>query len=681
MRTPNLTVNQLSTTEQNMTALSYGGGWVHVFRPTLILDVRGGTSGRDFNQVNDHKSGLAPMKTLGYSDIDRFQGLNLSFENTWSGAGVSGPSSRQNPTWNLGINLTHVRGNHNLKTGFQWIALERVQIGQSQGYTFWDVVTGDPQQPGKQGMSLASALLGLPSRFSGTLPEYGKVAFAIGAWSGYFQDEWRVSPRVTVNVGMRFDATTRPKSNQLGKMAGIDLATGYWLIGYEKWPEPCNVTHQAPCIPGNGIQDVPFGDKVKLKEPDFIPKPVWDNWGPRASVAWKADANTVVRAGYGLTWDSLSAKTQYPQHNYENRWPMVGGFSGNANGIGEATTYIKDLQGKFPGVLPEASPWNATGWMNDPERKDGYAQQWNVEIQRQLTQSMMLSAAYVGSVNGRLDYAGLANTALTPGAGTPAEVNARRKVPWAGGEFRYSSSIGTSNYNSLQVKFERRFSRGLLSMVSYTWSKSIDDTSGWFNAEEGTGGGRQEYWKPKSNRGVSGFDVPHILSWYTVYDLPAGHGKRWLQRGPASWVLGNWQANYIITARSGQVYSLAVNGDVANIGSGTVSYARPNIVGNPKLDNPSVKQCTYNVSAFAVPSLTYGNLGRNSFRGERVVNLDASLYKSIPLGETRELSLRIESFNTANLMTWGLPNRIDQRFEPRQNHQHYNNSQTTAARA
>ncbi len=657
MVTENQSVGQNSTTRQPMTALSYGGGWIHVFRPTLILDVRGGTSGRDFDQFSDHMAGLEPMKKLGYSDIDRFQGLTLSMQSTWTGAGIGGPQVRSNPTWNIGSNLSWLKGNHNLKTGFQWISFERLQINQGQDYSFRDDVTGHPQLPGTTGASLASALLGLPSRFSGTLPEAGKVNFALGAMSTYFQDEWKVRPDLTINAGIRFDYTTRPTVNQLGPMAGIDLATGYWLIGAKTMPAPCNETNQAPCIPGNGLQDVPFGDKVKLADHTvFVPKPLWDNWGPRASVAWRMNSRTVLRAGYGLVWDALTAKTQYPQHNLEWRWPSTQGFSGVANATGEEPRFIKDLQGKFPGVLPEATPWTATGWMNDPERKNGYSQQWNFEIQRQMTDSLMLSVAYVGSSNGRLEYSGLANMAKTPGPGTPAEVAARRAVPYMGGEFRYSQSIGSSNYNSLQVKADRRFANGFQTLVSYTWSKSIDNTSGWFNAEEGQGNGNQNFLDPDSNRGVSSFDVTHFLSWFTVYELPAGRGKRWLRSGPASWILGDWQVNWILTARSGQVYGLTVNGDIANVGTGGINYGRPNLIGNP---NPATRTdaAYFDKSAFAIPKFEFGNLGRNAFRGEPVVGLDTSVFKMIPIGESRQLQLRFESFNTCNIMVWGIPGR------------------------
>src|SRR5262249_13863205 len=151
-----------------------------------------------------------------------------------------------------------------------------------------------------------------------------------------------------------------------------------------------------------------------------------------------------------------------------------------------------------------------------------------------------------------------------------------------------SRRTGFAHYNALEARFLRRFSGGLHTLASYTWSKSTDVTSGYFNgAENGPGGGStvQNFFDPNSARGLSSYDISHFFSWATVYELPAGRGKRWFQSGPASWFLGNWQANYIFQARSGQPYNLQITGDVANLrGSapgGPGTYARPNLIADP----------------------------------------------------------------------------------------------------
>jgi hypothetical protein len=272
----------------------------------------------------------------------------------------------------------------------------------------------------------------------------------------------------------------------------------------------------------------------------------------------------------------------------------------------------------------------------------------------------MLSVGYVGSVNRRLEYTGLGNQA-PPGPGSADQVNARRPMPYMWGGFFYSDSIGKSNYNSLQLKAQRRMAAGLHMLISYTWSKSIDTgTSGWFGAENGPGGSSavQDYNHPEANRSVSSYNIPHFVSMYTVYELPFGRGKRWISSGPGSWIVGNWQINNVLQARSGQPYNLNVNGDVANTGNdvGWWNYARPNLVGNA---NPIPAHPTsdrwYNPAAFSTPQFTYGNFGRNVLYSDHVFNMDFSVFKTIPFHETHRIELRAEAFNIFNIINFAAP--------------------------
>ncbi len=156
-----------------------------------------------------------------------------------------------------------------------------------------------------------------------------------------------------------------------------------------------------------------------------------------------------------------------------------------------------------------------------------------------------------------------------------------------------------SEYRALQLRLQRRFSGDIASNLSYTWSKSEDTSSGWFNVENGIGGGAggvQNYWDIDSNRGRSGYDIPHLLTWSTVWELPFGRGKRWLNEGMTSYILGNWQLNWMLLTRSGQPFTPTVGGDPANIGQN--NYARPNLVGDPNVDDPSPERW-FNVAAFA----------------------------------------------------------------------------------
>jgi hypothetical protein len=176
----------------------------------------------------------------------------------------------------------------------------------------------------------------------------------------------------------------------------------------------------------------------------------------------------------------------------------------------------------------------------------------------------------------------------------------------------------------------------------------------------------QNYFTPSLNYGPSAYNIPHLLVWSTVYDFPFGRGRQWLNKGPASWVLGNWQAEYVFLARSGQPFNLVVNGDIANISGngGTLSgYGRPNLVGNPNsactANGASVAvgtvNCFYNPAAFVSPSFSFGNLGRDTLRDEPFYNMDFSLIKNIPLRESLGFQLRFEAFNVFNFQILGTP--------------------------
>ena len=641
-----------------MNARNFGGGIVHLFSPSLMLDVRGGFASRPFTLTTYSQTPLSAATALGFTGLDQFQAETVTLAAPWGSAGVGTSQPRGNPVWSLSPNLSWIHGNHSIKTGFQWIDVNRLQISPGLTYTFADDATAHPQLPGKSGASLASALLGLPASYSGTQAAASKIDFDIPVWGAYVQDEWKVTPRLTVTVGLRFDHVNHVDLHA-GMNNGPNLATGNWEIGAATLPPSCNQAGIAPCIPGNGLPDVPFSNYIVLaSDKDRWRHPEWDEFGPRISFAWRINEKTVLRTGYGLFFDALPAQSQTYQNSL-NQWPYSAGFSNTANVIGSPLVYIQALQGQFPKPLPSPSPWTVSPtYYSAPDRKDARSHQWNLEIQHQVAENMMVSAAYVGSTNRKVDVNGLANTALTPGPGTAAQVNARKPYPYMG-VFYYDNSIGSGNYNAFEGKLERRLSAGLHSLVSYTWSKAIDTgSSGWYSAENGPGGSSafQNYYDLNGSRSVSSYDIPHFLSVATTYELPFGHGKGFLNHGPQAWILGNWDTNIIAQLRSGQPFNLAVPGDVANIGNNSTRlYARPNLVGDPYLSNPTDAQW-FNTAAFAIPSFSYGNFGRNVLRGSSVKTVDFSIFKKFPLGaETRHAEFRAEAFNVLNIQNYSAP--------------------------
>ena len=693
---------------------NYGGGWTHVFSPNLILDVRAGYAGRpgvDAGQQNTHPAGTGPMEQLGFKDIDKYGGMLVTLATAeWTNGGnnsfgIRGPAPRGNPNWSVTPNLIWLKGRHNLKLGFWYIEAKRIQENTFQTYVFDPEQTRNPAAAsGTTGLSLASALLGFPNNFQGQLPvtNGGPVRFKYAAWAAYAQDEWKLAPNLTLSLGLRYDYLTQPRTTDGRLWNALDLPNKRWVIGAEEMPPLCSVAGSAPCIPDAFRSDPHFGNVVVAGEKFFAPGPVKDNWGPRVGIAWAVTPRTVVRAGYGLYWDAVPARSQYAQNDLELAvWPGTTAFAGNVNSTANfadgAQRLITDIQGNFPTPLPTTNPWTpANTFGDDPDFKDGYSNQWHLEVQRELTSDMTFSVAYVGSKNGRLPYTGFANAAsqASPAPGSDpaklAAIDALRPMPWVSANISYTQSIGYSNYNALQARLQRRFSGGLQSLLSYTWGKSIDVSSGYFNVENGPGGGStvQNYYDQGTARGVSGYDITHFVSWATVYELPAGRGKRWFQSGPGSWFLGNWQLNYILQARSGQPYNLQVNGDIANL-RGTApnapgTYGRPNMIADPFVAGPvaanpdpgcqrTISQggraadrvrtdvTWFNPCAFTVPGLLgvpsgFGNLGRNPFRGPAVFNMDTSMFKSFPLPrEGWNLQLRFEAFNVFNVQNYDVP--------------------------
>jgi len=647
-------------------ALNIGVGWTHVFTSSLLLENRVGRAQRPFTRDQLDTHGIAPMLALGFKSPG---GTLISLAAPFGGGvltanpGEQTANTIESPVTSFSHGLTWIHRGHQFKVGFEYFKQGNDSDSPPYGgYEFADSTTGHPEQVGTTGSSLASALLGLPAQLNNTTTL--SIHNRVSTWASYFQDQWKLRRNLTLTYGLRFDHR-RPFGPSSGTLDAGPNSDGHWWIGADKLPPPCSQTGVSPCIPGNGtLASIPNGDKIQLSPYGraWGPAPEWDDWGPRLGIAWEATPKMVVRGGYGIVYDPLTGIEQ-DWKGLSNFWPATGSGFTNAptNQLGQPLTTVEQTFSTVGTRLPDPSPWNQTSWFMDPHHQDARSQQWNVEIQRQMGANLAASVGYVGSKNDRLDLTGLFNTAQTPGPGTPAQVNARRPFPWYNVTPFFGTSHGTGNYNALQVKLDRKFASSFQYLVSYTWSKSIDTgSSGWFDVENGPGGGAfsgfQNYYDPNGSRSVSSYDIPHFLSMSGVWDLPFGRGKRYLSQGIASQVLGNWQLNGIVQLRSGQPYNLAVTGDVANIGNtlSFVNYARPNIIGDPTPAHRTVNEW-FNPSAFAVPSFSYGDFGRNGLRSASVYDADFSVFKNFPIGERFLVSFRAEFFNAFNIQNYSAP--------------------------
>ncbi|HZY71524.1 MAG TPA: carboxypeptidase-like regulatory domain-containing protein [Edaphobacter sp.] len=648
--------NTGSTTNKN-----YGGGYTHVFSPTLILDARVGYSGR-FDAISETKP-LGVSAPSGYPGVESVYGhASFGFNGGYSGVGGSGPSGSTLHEFNYAANITWIRGNHQIRFGFQEVVPEMTQ-GQSgnhfggASFTFDPEETSSPQNSGSTGNSLASALLGVPHNGRFQSPNNAVRIYSVAA---YIQDSWKASPRLTINAGLRWDGESSPRL-LIGGAAMMDPNTGNWIISGGKLPPPCDVSKGvfAPCIPSTTPENdaILAAHVVPAENPNLGPDGVYKDFGPRFGVAYKLDSSTVLRAGYGLIYDNLQGGLQTVRDRLL-AWPYNASLPLVFNSTGRAVQTMTDITPTLSNTdaLPAVSePFHQSGWYYDPHMKNHYSHQWNVEIQKEIRSNLVGSISYVGSVNGRLPLTGLSNNSREPGDG-----GVHRPFPWAGSQIMITDR-GTANYNSLQTKIEKRMSHGFALGAGYTWSKSMDNgASGFFNTENGPAGGSQvqNYYDLSQNYGLSANSIKHIVYGWALYELPFGKNKPFLNHGVASYLAGGWQANTSLSAHSGPPLTFPDNAaDPANVGNtGTQKYARASIKAgvSPKISHPTFKKA-FNTDAFESIKNVWGNSGRGIVTGMPFDNVDFSLMKGVSFAEKATLQFRAEFFNVFNIQNYGLP--------------------------
>lgn len=662
----------------NYHAYDWGVGYVRVLSQHLIYDAQAGLLLKPYSFNNNTvPNGVQTLTSLGITNAAQWGGLytQLAAPYLTSSIGVSGQALRKNPTWSASTDLSILLGKHNAKIGLQFTNVQRVQANTYQQFSFSTATTENPNNTAS-GNILASAMLGLPSSYAGYLPSLGLDDFSFQMWSGFIQDEWRALPRLTVEVGLRYDYLTVPRVLNGRPSAVLDLAKQTFTIGAKSIPD-CISVQQNPCVPGTtGFAGVAHNSNILFAgfNKSFL-APDSSLFEPRIGLAYQLREDLVIRGGVGLFFDALPARSQYAQNQLDAAyWPWATGYSGSLTTVGLPSTMtpFSQVLGNFTTPGAPASPWSIGGYYNSPDFKPGYSYQWNLEMQQQFGKFTSLSVAYVGSTNGNADYTGYANAApfASPSGTARTTVDNYRAIPWMVSSPHWGAPIGRSNYNALETRVMRQATRDLRMIVSYTWGKSIDNTSGYFGAENGIGGGSavQNYFDPRSNRSVSSYDIPHFVSAAALWELPVGHGKQYLNHGWQAYVLGDWQANALLQARSGQVFNLDVTGDIANIEGSLNSisgYGRPNLIGNPIPQHQSTAEwfdpTAFNIPCAAATSTTaavpcsFGSFSRNVLRGGRVWNTDFSMFKLIPLHERFNMQLRFEAFNLFNVQSLAPP--------------------------
>ncbi|HZS56174.1 MAG TPA: TonB-dependent receptor [Bryobacteraceae bacterium] len=737
-----------------------GGAWDHIFTPNLILEVRGGLNLRPVQVNPTNPAGFKPESTAGFSNLDATAGffLNVSgyIGSANSGIGNVGPQFRGNPEHDINSTLTWIHGRHNIRFGGEYLYENRLETNLYETFVSSTTQTCPTNASGlfacssNQGNALASMLLDVPSALTVNVPQYEEVHVKMQPFGFFIQDEWHVRPSLTINVGLRYDYD--PAVSLIGNPAetvnALDLQGQRFIIGSPQsaaYTNGCGSPQMPPCVPGGlssanpaflvNVGGVTYNtlNNIVFSSSQPALKSIKDNIGPRIGVAWQFLPKTVLRAGYGIFYDPIAYRSQYAENTLQGSiWPWTRGVSDTLNTApsgtaaaptiapicnsaascgpygGYTTSQLTNLVGSDP-IVVAPTPWGSTfgGYTNAPNYSDPRSQQWNVQIERQISATSMASVAYVGSKTERLDYCCKANypqngpfCQVNPAQGfqcpqtppTPAAINQQQYMPFAAQGWNYSESTGYSNFNALEAQFQKRFSGGLETLVAFTWEKCLANTNGDFNAENGSEGAPNQYFfNPRLAYGPCAFDIPKLFTWTAVYQLPFGHGKQWLNHGFLSHVLGNWQTNVAFIARSGQAFNPSWGGasnactttvttncvpatiagvaptstdpaNLSNAGGSITGYARPSLVAGCSLTGNQTISQWYNPACYVSPSSLevgpgygFGNSPIGNLRSMRFINMDFSLVKNFFVTESKVLQFRAEAFNVFNHMVLGVP--------------------------
>jgi len=649
-----------------ITGWNWGIHESHTFNPTSVLDLHFGRNWADDVQAlgfpNAPSNFVTQLQQLGFSSnfVGGFQGGYGPFIPTVGISGYVGPSgsnvqdTRIADTWEFGGDFTKILNRHTIKLGGKFATDNTRSPIFSLSDSFAATQTQNPQNASGTGDALASFLLGVPD----SAQKRNVLEVEHGGWIEgiYIQDQWKVSSKLTVNIGFRYDLTRWPVYGELGTpdayVGDLNLNNGTYILTQN--PGPCTATKGFPCIPGGTLPP----NVVVTSHPNHaILNNDYGDWQGRAGFAYRLTNKTAIRAGYGRFYDSWNSVLQLAQ-NYEGNWPDVGQLiANNLNQPGGVSASIGDPFNLGSGgvVYPAATPFNQVNWFVDPTNyKMPYSDQWNFGIEQQVAQNTVLSLAYVGAHDLQLNLGGYRNTAVTPGPGDAATVASRRPYPYITPTF-YDQSVGQSKYNSFQFRLQQRTTKGLSYLISYTRSKSMDvGCSGNFGAE---GCEITNPYNFNQDRSVSGFDLPNIFSGSFVYQIPIGTGRGFSTGHRAlDYALGNWDLSGIVSLYSGLPFDVNVsNGNLSNTGN---VFERANLaLLNPYPANKTPTQWI-NPAAFATPApYTFGNLGRNTLRSDSTKNLDLSVVRRFPFLERYAVEFRADSFNLTNTAIFGTPNR------------------------
>lgn len=607
---------------------SAGINYTKVLSPTLITELRVGFS-RYRNDAQNSDIDTNASDAIGIKGVNIAKqagglvGIDIAgFSSPLVGYSPSLPWVRFEQNWTLVNNWTKTISNHTIKGGLDYRnnrdGLLQTQTFSVRGlYRFRSGQTSIPGAANGFTNAWASFLLDAPNDYGRdlalTFPEYlQKPLFT------YIQDTWQITNRLTMNIGVRHEL--------------YPPATPRFAGGFSNY----NPDDNSLVVAGLGNNPKDLGRKIQYMF-----------FAPRVGLSYRLNDKTVIRAGFGISY------MPYPDNNYAYNFPVRQNNSYNPlNSFQPAGRMADGFPGANPVVIPsDGIIRNAPAQNYDVIPKnfmEGYVQSYNLSVQRALGKNFVLDVAYVGNGGRRVPTVYNLNAGLVVGGGASGQPLFQKFGRTADTNLRF---FGTStNYNSLQTKFDRKFSGGFLLTTAYTYSKAIDYSN--------DNGGLTYYINPARSRARSDFDRRHMLNQSYLYELPFGKGKKFLSSGPAAYILGGWQVNGILTLMTGAPFTVTAPGSTLNAPGTTqnANYLTSGQLVKSRQISLNGEGSWFDINSFGAPAQnTIGNIGRNAFTGPGFANLDFSLFRRFKIKERFTAEFRAESFNISNTPQYANP--------------------------
>jgi hypothetical protein len=603
----------------------------HTISPTFLAEFRGGynryytnVKGIDMSLTNQslgiRNPNPDPISTVGFARIDiaGMQGM---------GTPVFYPLINADNLLNFVTTWTKQAGRHGLKWGAD-LHRNRMDRFQPQGlnlgprglFNFNPGTTALRGGPGLGpfgtfGNAFAAFLIGAPDRISRTYMPITPTNRQTQVFL-FFHDSFQLAPRLTLDLGLRWELYTPVKPRYAGGASNYDPDTNSLRVA--------------------GIGENNLANNIRTD---------WNNFAPRVGFAWRFSDRAVIRGGYGISYytgrfgfTGGTLSTQFPViYNIQNG--VLNDFI--VDGTFDSLPAVPLITIPQNGVISPAPP--QAFFYIPRDNPMPFVHSYNLTYQRQLGWDTVFDVGYVGSLGRRLPYQLNLNVAQ-PGAGTaglPFNIRFGRTQDVA-----MRANGLNNNYNSLQANLTKRFSQGLQFTAAYTWSKvlGVGDDQGGFVVSANI----------RRNYGPTGFDRTHMFTASHIYELPFGRGKRFLNEGPAAWIFGGWQLNGILRIVSGTPFTPVADATPCNC-PGNGNFA--DVVAPARyLRGTGRGLFWFDRASFAPPGPNrFGNAGRNSLRGPGFKNYDFSLVRNFYLGDRLRLEARGEAYNLTNTPRWGTP--------------------------